>query len=122
QIANGANELLTEVSTSKITGEEERYSHIDLVDFKANVEGSEDAFEMVAPLMEKQDPKLVKEIESNFAAVYAALKPYETNKWPGFVLYTELTKADTRKLAQVIDTLAENLSLVPAQIAKGEQA
>src|SRR6202012_3022778 len=96
EIANGANELLTEVSTSKITGEEERYSHIDLVDFKANVEGSEDAFKMVAPLMEKQDPKLVKEIETNFAAVYAALKPYETEKWPGFVLYTELTKADTR--------------------------
>jgi iron uptake system component EfeO len=122
EIANGANELLTEVSTSKITGEEERYSHIDLVDFKANVEGSQVAFEAVAPLMEKQDPKLVKEIESDFEAVYAALKPYETKKWPGFVLYTELNKADTRKLAQVIDTLAEKLSLVPAQIAKGEQA
>ena len=40
QIANGANELLGEVSASKITGEEERYSHIDLVDFKGNVEGS----------------------------------------------------------------------------------
>jgi iron uptake system component EfeO len=122
QIANGANELLTEVSTSKITGEEERYSHIDLVDFKANVEGSQVAFEAVAPLMEKKDPKLAKEIEEDFEAVYAALKPYETNEWPGFVLYGELDKADTRKLAQVIDTLAENLSLVPAQIAKGEQA
>jgi iron uptake system component EfeO len=122
QIANGANELLTEVSTSKITGEEERYSHIDLVDFKANVEGSQAAFEAVAPLMEKKDPKLVKEIETDFAAVFAALKPYEVGKWPGFVLYTELTKADTRKLAQVIDTLAEKLSLVPAQIAKGETA
>ncbi|OJU80588.1 MAG: hypothetical protein BGO11_15205 [Solirubrobacterales bacterium 70-9] len=122
EIANGANELLTEVSTSKITGEEERYSHIDLVDFKANVEGSQVAFEDVAPLMEKSDPKLVKEIEKDFETVYAALKPYETEVWPGFVLYTELTKADTRKLAQVIDTLAEKLSLVPAQIAKGETA
>jgi iron uptake system component EfeO len=122
EIANGANELLTEVSTSKITGEEERYSHIDLVDFKANVEGSQVAFEAVAPLMEKQDPKLVKEIEADFEAVYTALKPYETEAWPGFVLYGELTKADTRKLAQVIDTLAEKLSLVPAQIANGEQA
>jgi iron uptake system component EfeO len=120
QIANGANELLTEVSTSKITGEEERYSHIDLVDFKANVEGSQVAFEAVAPLMEKKNPKLVKEIEEDFEAVYTALKPYETSKAPGFVLYTELDKSDTRKLAQVIDTLAEKLSLVPAQIAKGE--
>jgi iron uptake system component EfeO len=122
EIANGANELLTEVSTSKITGEEERYSHIDLVDFLANVEGSQVAFEAVAPLMEKKDPKLAKEIEADYAAVYAALKPYETEAWPGFVLYTELNKADTRKLAQVIDALAEKSSLVPAQIAKGEQA
>jgi len=122
EIANGANELLTEVSTSKITGEEERYSHLDLVDFKGNVEGAEDAFLAVAPLMEEQDPSLVKEVEKDFAAVYAALKPYETNQWPGFVLYTELTKADTRKLAQTIDTLAEKLSLVPAQIAQGESA
>ncbi|HTR73833.1 MAG TPA: iron uptake system protein EfeO [Solirubrobacterales bacterium] len=122
EIANGANELLTEVSTSKITGEEERYSHIDLVDFLANVEGSQVAFESVAPLLEKTQPKLVKEIEAEFEAVYKALEPYETEAWPGFVLYTELTKADTRKLAQVIDSLAENLSLVPAQIAKGETA
>lgn len=122
QIANGANELLTEVSTSKITGEEERYSHIDLVDFKANVEGSQVAWEAVTPLMEKKQPKLAHEIDADFAAVYAALKPYETKQWPGFVLYGELTKADTRKLAQVIDTLAEKLALVPAQIAKGEAA
>lgn len=122
EIANGANELLTEVSTSKITGEEERYSHVDLVDFKSNVEGSQDAFEVVAPLMGDKDPELVEEVEKDFDAVYAALKPYETTKWPGFVLYTELTKADTRKLANAIDTLAEKLSLVPAQIAQGESA
>jgi iron uptake system component EfeO len=122
EIANGANELLTEVSTSKITGEEERYSHIDLVDFKGNVEGAKDAFEAVAPLMEEGDPQLVKEIEADFAAVFAALEPYETSKWPGFVLYTELTKADTRKLANTINTLAEKLALVPAKIAQGETA
>ena len=86
EIANGANELLTEVSTSKITGEEERYSHIDLVDFKANVEGSQVAFEAVAPLMEKTQPKLVKEVEADFEAVYAALKPYETEGLPGLRL------------------------------------
>jgi iron uptake system component EfeO len=120
QIANGANELLTEVSTSKITGEEERYSHIDLVDFKGNVEGSQVAFEAVAPLLAKKDPKLVKEIEADFETVFTALEPYETSVEPGFVLYGELTEADARKLAQVIDTLAEKLALVPAQIAKGE--
>lgn len=120
QIANGANELLGEVSASKITGEEERYSHIDLVDFKANVEGSEAAFEAVEPLLSKRDAKLAKEIEADFKAVYKALEPYETAD--GFVSYEELTKADTRKLAQSIDTLAEKLSQVPAVIVSGEQS
>ena len=117
QIANGANELLGEVSASKITGEEERYSHTDLVDFEANVEGAEAAFEAVEPLLTKEDPKLAKEIEASFEDVYASLKPYR--KGDGFVSYTELTQADTRKLAQEIDALAELLSQVPAQIVGG---
>jgi iron uptake system component EfeO len=117
QIANGANELLGEVSASKITGEEERYSHIDLVDFKANVEGAESAFEAVEPLLSKDDPKLAKEIEASFADVYASLEPYE--RGDGFVSYAELAKADTRNLAQEIDALAEQLSEVPAKIVGG---
>ncbi|HWB69625.1 MAG TPA: iron uptake system protein EfeO [Solirubrobacterales bacterium] len=114
QIANGANELLGEVSASKITGEEERYSHIDLVDFEANVEGAQAAFEAVEPLLSAKDPKLAREIEADFKQVYAALEPYRDGA--GFVPYTELTAADTRKLAQTIDALAEKLSQVPAQI------
>lgn len=120
QIANGANELLGEVSASKITGEEERYSHIDLVDFKANVEGAEAAFEAVEPLLSSEDAELAKEIEVDFEKVYAALKPYETAD--AFVSYEELAKADTRKLALSIDTLAEKLSQVPAVIVSDEQS
>ncbi len=117
QIANGANELLGEVSASKITGEEERYSHIDLVDFEANVEGAEEAFEEVEPLLSAKNPKLAKEIEADFEKVYAALEPYR--RGAGFVPYTSLNSADTRKLAQSIDTLAEKLSQVPAEIVGG---
>jgi iron uptake system component EfeO len=114
QIANGANELLGEVSASKITGEEERYSHIDLIDFEANVEGSEAAFEAVEPLLSAENRELAKEIETDFRQVYASLEPYRDG--PGFVSYEELTAADTRKLAQGIDVLAEKLSQVPAEI------
>ncbi len=114
QIANGANELLGEVSASKITGEEERYSHIDLVDFEANVEGAEAAFEAVEPLVSTEDPALAKEIEAGFEDVYASLEPYRDG--PGFVSYEDLSKSDTRRLAQQIDALAELLSQVPAQI------
>ena len=118
QIANGANELLGEVSASKITGEEERYSHTDLYDFEANVEGAEAAFEAVKPLLDESDPELSGELEADFKMVFAELQPYRQGN--GFVSYTELTQADTRKLAQSIDTLAEKLSQVPAAIAQAE--
>jgi len=117
QIANGANELLSEVSASKITGEEERYSHTDLVDFEANIEGAEAAFEAVKPLIVGADPKLAKQIEAHFEDVYTALEPYR--RGDGFVPYALLSEADTRKLAQEIDALAEDLSRVPALIVQG---
>jgi iron uptake system component EfeO len=114
EIAVGANELLAEVSGSKITGEEERYSHIDLVDFEANVEGSLAAFEAVKPLLDAEDADLSGEIEADFKAVFNSLQPYRRGN--GFVSYTELTKSDTRGLAREIDILAEELSQVPAII------
>jgi iron uptake system component EfeO len=110
QIANGAVELLGEVSKSKITGEEERYSHIDLVDFLANVEGSRAAFNALRPIVAESDPDLADEVDGRFDDVLTALKPYR--RGDGFVLYTELTADDTRKLSQAIDALAEPLSKV----------
>jgi iron uptake system component EfeO len=120
QIANGANELLGEVSASKITGEEERYSHTDLYDFEANVEGAEAAFEAVKPLLDESEPELSGALEADFKMVFAELQPYREGN--GFVSYTELSEANTRKLARSIDTLAEKLSQVPAAIASSEQS
>jgi FTR1 family protein len=114
QVANGAVELLGEVSKSKITGEEDRYSHTDLVDFKANVEGSQAAFEAVHEILESRDGALAERVEGEFPKVYAALRPYE--RGPGFISYTELTNADKRKLSAALDRLAEPLSEVPAKV------
>ncbi len=116
QIANGANELLGEVSASKITGEEERYSHTDLVDFEANVDGAKAAYDSVRPILVKRDPALAREIEARFADVYSDLEPYGHGS--DFVSYETLSKADTRKLARRIDALAEPLSQVPAQTVR----
>jgi iron uptake system component EfeO len=116
QIANGANELLNEVSSSKITGEEERYSHTDLWDIEANVQGSKAAFESVKPILEQQDPQLAKEIDQRFADVEDTLRPYR--RGDGFVLYGELTEQDRRQLAQSIDALAEPLSQVAAIVVR----
>jgi iron uptake system component EfeO len=118
QIANGAVELLNEVSSSKITGEEDRYSHTDLSDFAANVAGSKFAFDAVKPLLAADDADLSKTIDQRFADVDTALSAYEqTNPYGnGYVLYTSLTPADTQKLSATIDALAEPLSKVAAQV------
>jgi high-affinity iron transporter len=58
-LANGATSLLDEVGKTKITGEEERYSHIDLVDFVANVAGSEKAYDLLRPALLQLQPTLV---------------------------------------------------------------
>ncbi len=59
----GSVDLLNEVSTSKITGEEEIYSHTDLYDFKANIEGAQKIYELFKPELNKKDKKLSTDIQ-----------------------------------------------------------
>ncbi len=110
-------QLLNEVSANKITGEEERYSHIDLVDFEANVRGAQQAFIAVRPLLAHRDGELAEQITARFSDVDQALDHYR--KGTTFVSYTTLTQADTRKLSAVVDALAEPLSRVSAAIITG---
>ena len=117
QLANGAVELLNEVSTSKITGEEERYSHLDLVDFQANVDGSQAAFEAVKPMLAAKDASTATEITQRFADVNTALASYRVGSDRySFVLYTQLTPTDTKQLSAAVDALAEPLSHVAEQV------
>jgi iron uptake system component EfeO len=117
-IANGAVELLNEVSTSKITGEEDAFSHTDLSDFAANLAGAKAAFESVKPLLASSDTDLSAQIEQRFTDVQTALDKYKGSDptGNGYVLYTTLTPDDTRSLSTVLDTLAEPLSTVAAHL------
>jgi iron uptake system component EfeO len=118
QIANGAVELLNEVSTSKITGEEDRYSHTDLSDFAANLAGSKAAFEALKPLLAGAQQPLADELEQRFADVKSALDAHRGTDptGNGFALYTSLSAEQTRALATAVDTLAEPLSKVAAAV------
>ena len=115
-LVTGSVELLNEVSAGKITGEEERYSHTDLYDIQANVEGSEKAFEELRPALEEADPTLASNIEQRFDSVYAELEPYR--KGDGWVPYTEVKEEERRELSQKVDALAEPLSQI-GQVLKG---
>jgi iron uptake system component EfeO len=114
QLANGAKELLDEVATGKITGEEDRYSHTDLWDFKANIEGSQAAVAALRPVVDDKDPTLGPTLDERFAAVDTLLEGYRAGD--GFVLYTRLTPDDTRKMAEAVDALGEPVSQVAGVI------
>ena len=59
KVVGGASELIEEVAGSKISGEEDRYSHTDLSDFQANVEGSKKIVDLFRPLIEAKDKALL---------------------------------------------------------------
>ena len=105
----GAVDLLNEVATSKITGEEEIYSHTDLYDFRANIQGAEKIFQLFKPLLEKSDAALVKELEEDFKSVNSLLDKHMTDK-EHYKLYTDLTKEDTKELSEAVTKLGEPLS------------
>ncbi|MGA9233087.1 MAG: iron uptake system protein EfeO, partial [Exiguobacterium oxidotolerans] len=79
-LVTGATDLLNEVSTSKVTGEEDRYSHTDLYDFAANVQGAEKIYQLLNPSLMKQDDALSKEIAARFEDVNALLEAKKTEK------------------------------------------
>ncbi len=115
QIANGSVELLNEVAKSKITGEEDRYSHTDLWDFEANVAGAREAFDALKPIVTAKDPALAAEVDAKFDAVVNSLDAYRQGD--GFVSYAVLTNTDTRSLATKVDTLGDVLAKIAPLVA-----
>ncbi|HEY2997184.1 MAG TPA: iron uptake system protein EfeO [Acidimicrobiales bacterium] len=110
-LAVGSSELIEEVSTGKISGEEDRYSGTDLWDFAANVAGSEKAFDLLEPAIEQEDPDLAAEIGSLFTELDGQLAAYEDGAG-GYQTYTALTDANKTVMQTTLADLSEKLSTV----------
>ena len=114
QLANGAGELLNEVSTTKVTGEEERYSHTDLWDLAANVDGARKCFELLKPAVAAKDATLAQQLDARFADVADSLSRYRQGD--GYVDYSTVADGQRRQLADGVNALAEPLSQVAALV------
>ena len=108
----GAVDLLNEVSTTKITGEEDIFSKTDLFDFKANIEGAEKIFELFKPALEAKDKKLAGEIEAQFKAVNTLLDKHNKAKDGSYDYagYDTLSKDEIKALAEAVNKLGEPLA------------
>jgi iron uptake system component EfeO len=114
ELANGASDLLTEVSTSKVTGEEDRYSHTDLYDFQANIDGAQKCFELLKPALTAKNADLAQQLEARFTDVVNGLSKYKQGG--GYVDYSTVPQDQRRKLADAVNALAEPLSKVAGQV------
>lgn len=120
-LANGASDLIEEIQNTKITGEEEAFSHIDLVDFSGNVEGAQQAYASLRPGLERIDANLVKQIDQQFQSVLAVLDGYrDPTALGGYRTYTPALQAsDAPKLTAVIQPLHQSMSTVAQKVVAG---
>ncbi|KPN73120.1 iron uptake system protein EfeO [Neisseria sp. 74A18] len=108
KVVGGAAVLIEEVANSKISGEEDRYSHTDLSDFNANMEGAQKIVDLFRPLIAEKNKALLDNVDANFKAVNDILAKYKTAD--GFETYDKLSEADRKTLQAPINTLAEELA------------
>ena len=107
-LVGGASELIEEVASKKISGEEDRYSKTDLWDFRANLDGAQKIVKLLHGDIEKRDPALLERIDTNFAKVDKDLDKYKAGQ--GFESYEALKDTDKTALKGPITALAEDLS------------
>ena len=115
QIASGAQGLLDEIATSKITGEEDIFSHTDLYDFQANLDGSRAAMASLEKALNERDPQLLTDINERFDAVQTLLDTYREGD--GFVSYDKVSQDERRELSDALDVLTEKVSTVQEVVA-----
>ncbi|MGC3953611.1 MAG: peptidase M75 family protein [Propionicimonas sp.] len=111
-VSNGASGLLEEIAVGKVTGEEDWWSHTDLYDFQANLQGARIAFDLVAPVAERKSDEgktLVGQISGEFDKLQALLDKYGSLD-AGFVSYADVNRDQQRELTDQIDALREPLS------------
>ena len=119
QVANGAKELMDEIGASKVTGEEDRYSHTDLYDFQANVEGARAVFDAIEPLLEQRAPTLAaRRSPRNSPTCRRALAPHRRGRRLGLLHDGERPRTSGASFRAQSTALAEPLSKMSAIVAQ----
>ncbi|MBD8472731.1 iron uptake system protein EfeO [Pseudomonas sp. CFBP 8770] len=115
KVVGGAAALLEEVAATKVSGEEDRYSHTDLYDFQGNIDGAKKIVDLFRPQIEGQDKAFAAKVDKNFATVDKILAKYRTQDG-GFQTYDKVKENDRKALIGPVNTLAEDLSTLRGKL------
>lgn len=115
KVVGGAAALLEEVAATKISGEEDRYSHTDLYDFQGNIDGAKKIVDLFRSQLAQQDAGFIAKVDKNFATVDKILARYKTADG-GFETYDKVKDNDRKALVGPVNTLAEDLSMLRGKL------
>jgi iron uptake system component EfeO len=107
-ITNNAVSSLTNAVSTRLTGEEESYSHLGLLMMQADLDAAEEAFQCVRPALQRSTPLVVSQLGAEYATAQAALDAVSSGG--SFPPDTSLSPAQTRSIAGAFDTLAASMS------------
>ena len=110
----GPQALVDEVAATKVGGEEDRYSHTDLFDFAANIDGSETLIADMQPIISAKNPALMDKITQQFAAIRADINAFRSGD--GYASYDTVPEDKRKALSDQIDALSQSLSQVPGLV------
>ena len=119
-MASGATDLINEAATSKITGEEERYSNTDFIVFQANVDGAMEVFDLLQPYLKQADPSLVSRITQQVPVCREGHRPVQGHPGyenTGYVEYSTVLDPQRRMLSAKVQAFAEALSKMSGQVS-----
>ncbi len=114
-MARGAGELIDEVAQSKMTGEEDRYSKLDLWSIDPNLEGSAKIVDLLRPVIEKLDPTYLKSLDDAYAAVDTIIAKYG-DQTTGFQTFDKISATDLKALQAGLANLSELLAELPGRL------
>jgi iron uptake system component EfeO len=115
-MATGITRLVEDAIETKLPGAEDRYSHTDLADLAANVDGAHAAYAIARPALADRDPELARVLDRAFATVERILRGHRTAA--GYRPHPALSPADRMLLQSRLSTLAESLSRLPGAFAR----
>jgi iron uptake system component EfeO len=126
-LAAATEQLLERVVSRQLTGEEEPYAGIDLVDASASIEGAEAAFAAIKPSLSPDADSLEAEVEAAFGQIYGRLKLFGTPaRFPQsrpaaagarFIAYGDAEEKQLEGLRVEVRKLQKLLAEVPASLA-----
>ncbi|OCT14235.1 hypothetical protein A8709_25735 [Paenibacillus pectinilyticus] len=113
----GVGELMEEAQSSKITGEEERWSGATVPVIRANVEGAQAIYDLVKVELKKKDAALDEKISKSLATVIETMNSLSP-VGPTWNDFGKLDQAKQVDLKNKLEALAEPLVKMPGTLSK----